>query len=283
MAHSDVPKSMTSHFSCDLVKESKKHVAFLKTLHSKSITIQKPSKNAFRRYSELWLPLVYRHYLDNKASGSKSDIGLVPPVDIAWLWHCHRLAPYRYAKHVQSIFFMKEEGPEGGDDADLSKESLVVLDPDHPFVVQLQKDNASPLHNATFDTTQHSESAEYTKQLWKKLYPSEPFFQETNNEEEGKTEPSDEEFDSHLSGFDVIESCQRQGAFLWQVSQDSFQHDAFLKQGVENYFKFISLMKRNEDRPQFLVPTYQIDLMWHTHILSSIKRYHQDCKDTIQT
>jgi len=30
------------------------------------------------------------------------------------------------------------------------------------------------------------------------------------------------------------------------------------------------------DRPQFLVPTYQIDLMWHTHMLTSIELYHAD-------
>ena len=32
-----------------------------------------------------------------------------------------------------------------------------------------------------------------------------------------------------------------------------------------------------------LVPTYQIDLMWHTHILTSITNYNADCKTIIGT
>lgn len=34
------------------------------------------------------------------------------------------------------------------------------------------------------------------------------------------------------------------------------------------------LMKKKEHK--FIVPTYQIDLMWHTHILSSIHQYHEE-------
>jgi Protein of unknown function (DUF1399). len=55
-----------------------------------------------------------------------------------------------------------------------------------------------------------------------------------------------------------------------------------LHEGVENYLKFVRLMGRDSTtstttgKPKFLVPTYQIDLMWHTHILISIAKYHQD-------
>ena len=43
--------------------------------------------------------------------------------------------------------------------------------------------------------------------------------------------------------------------------------------------KFVQLMGTNvkKGRPELIVPTYQIDLMWHTHILSSIQLYHEDC------
>merc|ERR1712125_224536 len=33
-----------------------------------------------------------------------------------------------------------------------------------------------------------------------------------------------------------------------------------------------------DDKHQVIVPTYPIDLMWHTHILSSTYGYHQDCR-----
>ena len=281
--------SSQQHFSCDLVEQSKKHVAFLQTLHLHSITIHKPSNDTFRRYSELWLPLVYQHVINNTSNTdqSNSSEGLIPPADIAWFWHCHRLAPYRYAKHVQSVFFSSKKNNNDMKNSSSSEQKeeatsstdkdLVVLDPEHPFVVQFE-DNKD---NLTFDAIQHSSAAEYTMRLWKQLYPSEPFFASI-----ASTANDDEKMDysNHLlSGFDVIESCQRQATFLWQVSQVNFQDDSFLQEGVENYFKFMSLMKRDKDKPRFLVPTYQIDLMWHTHMLSSIKDYHRDCLNLIQT
>ena len=29
---------------------------------------------------------------------------LIPPADVAWLWHCHRLAPRLYKEYTQSEF-----------------------------------------------------------------------------------------------------------------------------------------------------------------------------------
>jgi hypothetical protein len=107
---------MQQNFSCDLVKESKSHIAFLQTLHLNGIsTQQEPTVETLRRYSELWLPLVHRHHINHtterknndsghRVSSEDEELGLIPPGDIAWLWHCHRLAPYRYVKHVQQLF-----------------------------------------------------------------------------------------------------------------------------------------------------------------------------------
>ena len=50
--------------------------------------------NAIRRYEFLWLPLVAEF-------GSR--VQLEPPLDIAWVWHCHMLAPYNYHKDVHAI------------------------------------------------------------------------------------------------------------------------------------------------------------------------------------
>ena len=150
--------SSTSQFSCDLVEESKHHVAFLKTLHLNAISIQKPSNETFRRYSELWLPLVHRHSLDRRSSSDNdnntttrtSSVDLIPPADIAWLWHCHRLAPYRYAKHVQRTFFSDDGRHESKESSGVeTANSLIVLDPKYPFVVQLE-DN-TPNQNLTFE------------------------------------------------------------------------------------------------------------------------------------
>ena len=45
--------------------------------------------NTFRRYEMLWLPLV--------AANFKRSKELAAPLDIAWVWHVHMLAPESYA------------------------------------------------------------------------------------------------------------------------------------------------------------------------------------------
>ncbi len=267
-----------------LCLESKKHIAFLQTLHLSGITLQKPSVESLRRYFNIWLPLVYHHNELRRASNNDfshmnygSDTkSLIPPNDVAWLWHCHRLAPYRYVKHIQKQFF----GGKSDESLKQRKDDLIVLDPELPFVVQLE-DNDS---NKTLDNHQYKYQNEiqYTKDLWEALYPLESFFlSEENNHKESLDDDFTVKLDS--TGFDVLESCQRQAAFLWQVSQNNFSHDDFLQQGVNNYYKFMSLMTESEKKPRFLVPTYQIDLIWHTHILHSIKMYHMDCMNVIGT
>jgi hypothetical protein len=47
-----------------------------------------------------------------------------------------------------------------------------------------------------------------------------------------------------------------------------------LDEAVQNYEKFLRLEPLSKHT---LVPTFQIDLIWHTHILASAKQYNQDC------
>lgn len=46
-------------------------------------------------------------------------------------------------------------------------------------------------------------------------------------------------------------------------------HDLFLEEAVSRYRGFLHLIRRNRERSikQFCVPTYDIDLIWHTHQL----------------
>jgi hypothetical protein len=129
--------------------------------------------------------------------------------------------------------------------------------------------------------SEYAYSCSYTQALWKKLYPHESFFLETQDEPASSLNPTKEEEnvaanEISLDAFDILDSCERQSAFLWQVSGDRYRDDTFLLEGITNYEKFLNLMTSNP-RPKFLVPTYQIDLMWHTHMLTSITNYHKDC------
>jgi len=221
----------TSHFTCDLVKNSFKHKYFLKKIHELGVSLQETDLESLRRYKQLWLPLVHSH----------DAVELVPPPDIAWMWHCHRLAPLDYER-----FVVEEFG--------------VILEANPPFVLQTDEECQG--------------QAYVTRKLWEETHPKESFFlSPVSNRSE--TSPSVSRL---LAGFDLLASTQRQATFLWQVSGERFEDLDFLNEGVENYYRFLNL-KRNAKH--ILVPTYQIDLMWHTHILSSLSLYNHDCKALI--
>ncbi len=59
------------------------------------------------------------------------------------------------------------------------------------------------------------------------------------------------------------------------MSGPRFANAAFLDEGVANYGRFLDLLRRHPG--SFLVPTYQIDLIWHTHMLGSAAAYAADC------
>jgi len=224
-------QEVSSVFSCDLVSEAKKHVSFLKGLHARGITLSTPSHKSLERYVACWLPLV---------ASLDENVKLIPPADVAWLWHCHRLAPIDYERYVQGRFGK-------------------LLDPYPSFVFQDKED-------ATTD-----EDAIRTRDVWATLYPTTPFF--LPNDGRGSSPPEGSS-GRLLKGFDIIGSAERQATFLWQVSDPHFQDQHFLEEGVKRYHQFLKL--RNKDGLP-LVPTYQIDLMWHTHMLVSLQKYHDDC------
>ena len=272
-------------FSCDLIHQSKCHILFLKALHLEGITLQRPSLESLRRYRDLWLPLVLvenkKYNQEVKEESNESDresvVDLIPPPDIAWLWHCHRLAPYRYMDYIQATLLTDDivSGQMSFDSGKMSN-AFERFHRERPFLFQSSVATLGPQ-----DDSEYEHLCSYTQALWKKVFPHENFFLENQDEDDQTSslntrEETTTSTDTMLGTFDVLDSCERQSAFLWQVSGERYCDDDFLFEGIENYEKFLNLMKSNP-RPKFLVPTYQIDLMWHTHMLTSITNYHMDC------
>jgi hypothetical protein len=198
------------------------------------------------------------------------------------MWHCHRLAPYRYARFVSRKFSLltRTDGTSTtastGDVKAGDSSSFQVLDASHPFVFQLENNDA----NETLSISrEHTDISRRTRELFLGMYPNESFFlKEPTSQQSDFREAKNTvgvQKNTQLAGFDVVESCIRQATFLWQVSGPRFSTVEFLEEGVSNYAKFLRLMGE-KSKPQFLVPTYQIDLMWHTHMLASIAKYHKD-------
>lgn len=57
--------------------------------------------------------------------------------------------------------------------------------------------------------------------------------------------------------------------FLPQVSRSYVNNEVFLQEAVARYKGFLYLIKKNRERSlrRFCVPTYDVDLIWHTHQL----------------
>lgn len=225
-------------FGVDLIELSKRHVAFLQAVHAAGLSLNRPSAESCRRY-ELWL----------RFAAKFPGESLVPPSDVAWMWHCHRLAPYRYAEYCRDIF-----------------DAPVEAHP--PFSMQ----------HAASSVVSHEDNVAHhpgltTRKLWAKEYPEEQFFLDTNATKNTDPAPAGA---GVFAGFDVLASAERQTTFLWQVSGPRYVDEEFLLEALHNYQRFVMLMA-HKDKSQILVPTYQIDLMWHTHMLANFAAYDEDC------
>ncbi|CAM6093335.1 unnamed protein product [Calypogeia fissa] len=82
--------------SVDLITAAKQELAFLAIVDGtpalKSLQVLNLS---VIRYLSCWLPL------PNKYTPSHL---LQPPLDCAWVWHCHKLNPVQYAKDCHQLF-----------------------------------------------------------------------------------------------------------------------------------------------------------------------------------
>ena len=264
-------------FSCDLMTNAKKHLEFLKSVHEYYIALNEHDcingrHESFRRYHELWLPLVAAVVKKTKAKTDTSSSTttttdvimekLYPPPDVAWLWHCHRLAPKNYTNYCHDTC----DGSiiEAHPPFEMAHPSLgtSTIEP----VVQQEQPLTSIYFQRTID-------------LWTEMYPQESFFLQVENENKLVVQAATMESPSTtlLHGLDLLGSAKRQANFFWQMSGERFGDDDFLTEGVENYYRFLQLMPNATKQGTILVPTYQIDLMWHTHILSSIEMYNKDC------
>ncbi len=128
---------------------------------------------------------------------------------------------------------------------------LVNAFPDHRFrVLRQEKDGAVTAASAR----------------WAASYPDEPF--QIKYEEV----PDNIMHDTKIS-YDLFAAAQRQRGFFYHVSLPHYYDSVFLKQALERYKKFVKLKKKNPRL--FVVPMYDVDLIWHTHQLHP-EAYYRD-------
>ncbi|KAK9285971.1 hypothetical protein L1049_025173 [Liquidambar formosana] len=179
-----------------------------------------------------------------KHSESKISEGpLVVPLDCEWIWHCHRLNPVRYKTDCEELYGR-------------------ILD------------------NCNVVSSLEGASEWQTEEIWKRVYPEEPYnFDLTKACSDDIPEKFSET--KKYTKYDLVSAVKRQSPFFYQVSRPHMDNDLFLEGAVARYKGFLHLMKRNWERSKkcFCVPTYDIDLIWHSHQLHPVSY----CKDMSET
>ena len=110
-----------------------------------------------------------------------------------------------------------------------------------------------------------------SRDIWYKLYgkEKEPFTLDFN------APYDDHDMNNFISkiSYNIVEAASRQKEFYYQVSLPHYKDTKFLDGGLIRYKKFLYLKQQLPD--EFIVPCYDIDLLWHTHQLNP-RIYKQD-------
>ena len=164
--------------------------------------------NEYYRYETLWLPLAAEH----------KALTVTAPLDIAWVWHCHLLAPVAYVKDCLRVC-----------NSEIDHSLTPILD------------------------------RRETQKLWTKKYPDVNF--DIPLVENGITPPS---YESRIE-YDLEAAAGRQRLFYYQVSLPHYKDAKFIENAIKRYKQFLTLKRLHPD--SFIVPCYDVDLIWHSHQL----------------
>ncbi len=203
----------------------------------------------------------------------------IPPLDVAFCWALHRLSPLDYERDCIAMFGVWLPG--GG--SAMPGQTANGLD-------YVSVDNANELKSLTarlqwscfscaVRTMEHrlfivrricnkSRKTFLPVYLW-------PRFKEGLTK---TTFPCNDYLSDRWVcpiAYDLEAAAKRQKQFLYNIRSPYYEEDSSLIRGAERYKKFLELMRDNKG--MFLVPMYDIDLVWHAHILRSSVAYARDC------
>ncbi len=201
----------------------------------------------------------------------------IPPLDVAFCWALHRLSPMDYAADCRKLFGAPLPTENG-----LDYISVHNADEERALIARLQwycfahaVRQMEPFKLFTFKKCRRERKTFLPSYLWP------PYEEDGNQVSFGFTEHSrifEKKWTSPLS-YDLKAAVARQKQFLYNVSHSYFDADESLKRGATRYSQFLMLMRDNPGK--FLVPMYDIDLVWHAHMLRDTKRYAEDTRNFV--
>ncbi|OAE21704.1 hypothetical protein AXG93_1275s1150 [Marchantia polymorpha subsp. ruderalis] len=244
-----VQSFLGTKFDADLIASAKEQVRFL-GLVQKTPALRRPEvlKCAIHRYWNNYLPLAAKFQSKGfpDAVLAKTGAHFVPPLDCAWIWHCHKLSPVRYASDCRRLF---------GEIIDI-----------RTIPIEGTEMNNSERDSCTLWQMEYPDEPYHLVQLWEDGTSME--FQNSLNRTPKET--------SLIEPYNLEAAAARQAPFYFQVQRSWFTDDGYLEGALQRYKGYLFLIEQSlknpmaKDRPVFLVPTYDIDLIWHSHQLHPI-------------
>ncbi|MCO5605581.1 hypothetical protein L7F22_059764 [Adiantum nelumboides] len=170
-------------------------------------------------------------------NGLHTEKTLLPPLDVQWVWLCHRLAPKSYQSYCKTHYG-----------------KLI----DDPMFLELSSQDAA---------------RQRSRELWNESYSSEPFEMEPLPKNNRKNQASQLLRPFPVEEKELMESVSSQIAFYNQVSQQYMQQDEFLTVAKDRYLCFLYMLQRVEGRTA-CIPTCDIQLMLKCHQTSPAAYAH---------
>ncbi|CAI5516010.1 unnamed protein product [Closterium sp. Naga37s-1] len=163
------------------------------------------------------------------AYGQTDDVmrTLQPPLDVQWVWLVHRLNPEAYAEDCSTILGRLLDG--------------AIFDPDDDDV-------------GSESARGEAAATAACRALWEELFPLEPY------DPPALAAPA---VAAPAAGDDDV--AARQSSFFYQVERPWMLERQYLQGSLQRYRMFLNLVMLN--RGAFLTPTYDIDLLWHSHMM----------------
>ncbi|CAM6126838.1 unnamed protein product [Calypogeia fissa] len=221
--------------SVDLITAAKRQLCFLRAVHCVPGLHRGPAVVvAIKRYYKCWMPIAAEQSNLKVKQTEWEKAALLPPFDVQWVWHCHRLNPVEYRKFC------------------MAKYQRVI---DFPVFAAAESETAA---------------RERCRKLWVKWHPREPFdsLSLMRKLSSGQVYPIEEQSDDEEE-FDLVPAIARQSSFYFQVSQPYVWEEAFLRVALHRYKCFLHILRKSEGKI-LCVPTYDIGLIWHAHQLSPV-------------
>lgn len=254
-------------------------------------------QKAVQRYEQCWLPLLARVQV-----GGARWQHLVPPLDVEWIWLCHRLSPVMYEEDCENLF-RKTIDSALQDPLSFDRESgratcrkvwdMVYPNEPYDFVyLQSPKSTESPESTESPKSTEPPKSTESPGSTESSNCTESPRSLSSGDSSDcsldSSSDSSSEEYSSSVNGsvasftdsvnqnlsfssrigFDLVAAVERQRGFFYQIDRCCFQNLDYMRGSLQRYRLFLNLLRIH--RGTFLVPTYDIDLLWHAHMMFPI-------------